>query len=304
MIKKTIKLILKYPIKLVNNIYAFFYYKKNSINPNYKVDDMMDGNKKIIVFSPHVDDETIGLGGTLLKHRKEGNEIILVYLTDGGGSTSDSSRQELVSQRKEEGEVLRETYGLDKVYFLDEADGVLDSSDKGLLRKIKDILVEENPDLIYTPFLIDGHRDHVETTKALIKSLKRWKDNFENIYLYEVNCPIDPKLINSISPMDKEIYREKTKIYNVFSSQSVMGFSVFSLLDRRRSLLIDRGYGAEGFIRANLLQLLEMENILSKEGFKPEQFRQLSSDFNLFLAFERNKKLKSRYSESIIYLLD
>ena len=52
-----------------------------------------------LVFSPHADDETYGMGGTLLKATSIGIETHLVILTDGalGGDTPD-----LVSTRKEE----------------------------------------------------------------------------------------------------------------------------------------------------------------------------------------------------------
>ncbi|MDE6890921.1 MAG: PIG-L family deacetylase, partial [Lachnospiraceae bacterium] len=37
---------------------------------------------KIAVISPHPDDETLGAGGFLLKHRKEGNQIYWINMTD------------------------------------------------------------------------------------------------------------------------------------------------------------------------------------------------------------------------------
>ncbi len=53
------------------------------------------------------------------------------------------------------------------------------------------------------------------TTKALISALKIWDKDFENIYMYEINSPIKPKLINSISLWMKNsiIKREKSIIY-------------------------------------------------------------------------------------------
>ena len=37
--------------------------------------------KKILVIAPHPDDETIGCGGTLLRHRDHGDEISCVIVT-------------------------------------------------------------------------------------------------------------------------------------------------------------------------------------------------------------------------------
>ena len=117
MVKNLVKLILKYPINLINNIYAYYYYKNSSINENLKIDDMIDKEEKVMVFSPHVDDETIGIGATLLKHKREGSQMALVYLTDGGESTSDLSREKLVKARRREGEQIKEIYKFNSIYF-------------------------------------------------------------------------------------------------------------------------------------------------------------------------------------------
>ena len=38
--------------------------------------------KKILVVAPHADDETLGCGGTLLKHCNQGDEIYWLIVTD------------------------------------------------------------------------------------------------------------------------------------------------------------------------------------------------------------------------------
>ncbi len=45
---------------------------------------------KVMVISPHPDDETLGAGGSILKFRDLGNEICWLNITDastGGGTT-------------------------------------------------------------------------------------------------------------------------------------------------------------------------------------------------------------------------
>ena len=300
--KKIIKIILKYPLKLINYIYTYFYYKNNSLGENYNIEDMLIEKGKILVLSPHVDDETIGLGGTLFKHKKIGNTMSLVYMTDGGGSTTDTSRDELIATRKAEGEGVKKVYGFENLYFLDEIDGELDFNNVDLVEKIVNILETEKPNIIYTPFLIDGHKDHVATTKALISALKIWDKDFENIYMYEINSPIKPKLINSISPMDEKLYNQKGEVYNIFTSQWAMDFNVFRLMDRRKRHLIGKAYGAEIFVKADLESIIEMERTI--EGFRPEDFRQLSSHYNLLFAFRNNRELKEKYNESISTILE
>ncbi|MBZ2176026.1 PIG-L family deacetylase [Schnuerera sp. xch1] len=115
MIKKIVKKVLKYPIRLLNSIYTYFYYKNSLKRDKYEIDDMITTKKeKILVFSPHVDDETIGLGATLLKYKAKDNQMALVYMTDGGGSTTSLSRDKLVEERRKEGYNVKKTYGFDR----------------------------------------------------------------------------------------------------------------------------------------------------------------------------------------------
>ena len=38
---------------------------------------------KILVLAAHPDDEVLGMGGTILKHSKNGDNVTIVYLTTG-----------------------------------------------------------------------------------------------------------------------------------------------------------------------------------------------------------------------------
>ncbi|MBZ2176037.1 PIG-L family deacetylase, partial [Schnuerera sp. xch1] len=190
----------------------------------------------------------------------------------------------------------------DTIYFLDELDGRLSSSKQEVVEKILNILDEEQPTIIYTPFLIDGHNDHVETTRSVLRALKLWNKEFDKIYMYEVNCPILPELVNSLSIMDRDLYDKKGDMYHIFSSQWAMGFDSFRLLDKRKSLIAEIGensyeiYGAETFIRVDVKLLQRIEDMLKEEDFKPGFFRQLSSEYTLLSSFKTNGDLKKKYS--------
>ena len=63
----------------------------------------------ILVVAPHPDDETLGCGGSLLRHRAEGDEIhwmIMTTITENVGY----SRQH-VESRKKEIDAVAERYG-------------------------------------------------------------------------------------------------------------------------------------------------------------------------------------------------
>lgn len=307
MIKSTIKLLLKYPIKIANRIFVHGFYSKSLKRDKYEIDNIINKFDKILVFSPHVDDETIGLGATLIKAKILGTQMSLVYMTDGGGSTSQLSRQELVDERKREGQMVKKSYGFKDVYFLQEIDGRLDSTKDELINRIVDILDREKPSVVFTPFLIDGHKDHVETTKSVIRALDKWDNTFDRIYMYEVNCPILPELITDITPMDYDLYNKKGNMYNIFKSQWVMGFEAFKLMDRERRLLVEdkeKAYGAEGFVKGNVNDLKDIEEVLKSENFKPDEFKQLSSEFNVISSLKRNENKKIKISHKVNDILN
>lgn len=273
------------------------YFKTKKANKKY-IEIKPNGNEKILVLAPHVDDETIGAGGTILKYGEKGSKKGLVYLTDGSGSTSHKSKEETIKERMEEGLQIKDSYGFESVYFLEEVDGFLNSEENFLIEKLKEILLKEKPDIVFSPFVIEGNRDHLETTKALSRALDSL-DKEINIYLYQVNSVIFPELINGVSFLDKNTYIKKNNKYSIFKSQWAMGFSVFNLLDRGRALNYNNSYAVEGFVITTSSKLRQMVKKLEDNGFNPYDYKQISSEFTLIKAMIKSIKEKKFYSDLI-----
>lgn len=286
----------------MNRIYVWIYFnivEKN--NKYYKID--IDHSKNILVMSPHVDDETIGIGGTLVKYSKISKNMTLVYLTDGSGSTSNKSKEEVIEERRQEGIKVKDSYGFKNICFLDQIDGSLNCNDKKLIDKIKNIIEVEKPDVIFSPFLIDGNNDHMETTKALSKALSLTDIEPKNIYLYQVNNIIHPKLVNAISILDRETYEEKRDKYTIFKSQWAMGFSIYDLICKGRGLKY-KEYGVEPFVDVNTRQLRHGIKVLENNSFKPHDFKQISSEFTFLPGVIKSYQKKKKYNSLIRELLE
>ena len=94
------------------------------------------GAESVMVLAPHMDDETIGCGGTLARHVRAGASVKVVFLTDGrhgGGSQLRALRgnarhageMELVATRKAEARQALGILGVQGMLFLDVEDGTL-----------------------------------------------------------------------------------------------------------------------------------------------------------------------------------
>ena len=87
---------------------------------------------KILVVSPHPDDEAIGCGGTLRKHVVEGDHVRVLYFTSGEqgghGRTKDQTRHIRESEAQKAATIL----GIPDIEFWREKDGALRASRGGI----------------------------------------------------------------------------------------------------------------------------------------------------------------------------
>ena len=69
--------------------------------------------RSAVVFSPHFDDETLGCGGTILKKKRAGADVKIVFMTDGSKSHRHLiSENELKAIRASEGLAASSSLGL------------------------------------------------------------------------------------------------------------------------------------------------------------------------------------------------
>jgi len=141
----------------------------------------IDKKRRIIVFAPHPDDETLGCGGTIAKKLAEGYQVIIVVMTDGRFLLLKSFRIDYdpsPEQVKEirRGEVLRATKILgvpkENVIFLDFVDGTLKENEEVAEEKVAEILERYAPSEVYFPFERDAHLDHQATNRIVRRAVE------------------------------------------------------------------------------------------------------------------------------------
>jgi LmbE family N-acetylglucosaminyl deacetylase len=145
----------------------------------------MKKSKKVIVISAHPDDETLGVGGTLLKHKSQGDEIYWIIVTSI--STELGFSAERVQCRQNEIEQVASAFGFKKVFQMGYPTMSLSSSSlKRLIPEISKIFTEVEPEIIYTLNRSDAHSDHRFLFDAVAACTKSFRYPYiKKVLMYE-----------------------------------------------------------------------------------------------------------------------
>ena len=114
---------------------------------------------RVLVLAVHPDDETIGCGGTLLRHKAEGDEIYWLIATSM--KETDGFTKKEVRNRKSQIDAASQAYDFNRIYTLDISTKKVDLLPKvDIINKISEIFHKVKPNTIYLPFMNDVHSDH------------------------------------------------------------------------------------------------------------------------------------------------
>jgi len=136
---------------------------------------------KVLIVAVHPDDETLGCGGTLLKHKANGDEINWLICT-----TIDKEHNYYM-KREEEIEKVSALYNFDSVHNLRLKTMQVDEyTASELVGKISQVIKEVQPNIIYLPFKGDVHSDHRKIFEASYSCTKSFRYPFiKKIYMME-----------------------------------------------------------------------------------------------------------------------
>jgi LmbE family N-acetylglucosaminyl deacetylase len=115
--------------------------------------------KKILVIAPHPDDETLGCGGTLLRHAADGHELhwlIVTKMTTAKGFT-----EEQIRAREGEIKKIEQLYRFSSVHQLGLPTTRLDTVGAAeLIDQVGKVIKAVAPEILYLPHRGDAHSDH------------------------------------------------------------------------------------------------------------------------------------------------
>jgi N-acetylglucosamine malate deacetylase 1 len=137
----------------------------------------------IVCVGAHPDDPESGCGGTLTKFSNAGHNVTIVYLTRGEAGIPGKTNAEAAAIRTKEAEAACMLLKA-KPIFAGQIDGdtVVDSK---WTAKIHQIIKDINPNIVFTHWPLDTHRDHQAAGTLAFRAWLQLERIFD-LYYFEV----------------------------------------------------------------------------------------------------------------------
>jgi len=217
--------------------------------------------QRVVVLAPHPDDEAIGCAGAIRLYTIGGAAVSIIYISDGSrgdgsvnklkGAERLEAQARLTQTRKDEASRAAAILGVTDLAFLDLPDGGVSASRENVA-SLRTHLDRLKPEIVFLPFFIDQHPDHVATNDLFLEAVAgSAAGGPSECWGYEVWTPLYANRILDIS----SVAEAKWEALRQYESQnrrldyvgSTQGLNAF----RQRSSYKSTGY-AEAFFAASL----------------------------------------------------
>lgn len=180
---------------------------------------------KVLVIAPHPDDEIIGVGGTIAKRAKAGDEVYVCVVTKG---QEPMFKREFIEQGRRECREADAKLGVKETIFLNFPAVMLETVPRYEFNgKIAEIVQKINPDEVYIPHRGDMQIDHQMVVDAAMVAVRpRGKNYPKRVYAYETLSETGWNIPNTVNEFLPTVYEDisdcfdtKLQAMSVFESQ-------------------------------------------------------------------------------------
>lgn len=221
----------------------------------------------VLVLSAHPDDETLGCGGTLLKHRAAGDDMFWAVATV---CHEPQWSADLIRRKYCEVDRVAQAYGAKDVWRLGFPNARLDTiAVSDIMDKLTEVVKLSRPEVVYVLHGGDIHTDHYALFTAAMSVLKPFymaRLNVRRVLCYETLSSSDaapprwerafvPNMFSDISPyIDRKIEIMQMYESEIHADPMPRGPSAIRALARFRGAIISVPY-AEAFTLVRELML-------------------------------------------------
>jgi LmbE family N-acetylglucosaminyl deacetylase len=201
---------------------------------------------KVLLLSPHPDDESLTSGGSLALHVMNGDPVKVVFLTDGAeaDTRAEYSHDEYVQLRQNEAKHATTILGITDIEFWN-------APDRGLAQahhisdRLCSLFREYQPTLVYAPSPHEFHPDHRATARLVWQVVQKTMIGCK-VAFYDYNRPVNINTLVDITA----VIEKKREASNCYHSQlKYYPYADCAIsLNRYRSLTVSPGcLYAEGY---------------------------------------------------------
>ncbi|TAM37198.1 PIG-L family deacetylase [bacterium] len=126
---------------------------------------------KVLAIGAHFDDVELGCGGTLLRHKRQGDKIYIIVVTNSGYKSKTKKSIRSAYKAKQEGKRSAE-YLKAELICCNKDPIVLIPTEK-LVLEIEEIVNKIKPDCVYTHQLNDSHADHATVGYVSMRACRK-----------------------------------------------------------------------------------------------------------------------------------
>jgi LmbE family N-acetylglucosaminyl deacetylase len=128
---------------------------------------------RILAIGAHPDDVEFGCGGTLIKYARQGHDVSLLVMTDGGGGGDGRIR-------RQEQQAAGDTLGASRLFWGEYPDTAI-PLDRESIQRVERVILDVRPDFIFVHSQDDTHQDHRHLSAATITATRYTR----NVLFYE-----------------------------------------------------------------------------------------------------------------------
>lgn len=167
---------------------------------------------RVLVIAPHPDDETLGCGGSLLKHTLNGDSLSWLVATRGH---EPQWSPELLERKENEIKAVAAAYGFENTFRLNFPTIRLDTIPLDeIIVAIRDAITGSKPDCVYLNHFGDVHSDHrvvFEATMSVLKPFYSGKHGVGKVLSYEILSSTDAMPANPARAFVPNVFSDVTK---------------------------------------------------------------------------------------------
>ena len=169
---------------------------------------------RVLIIAPHPDDEIIGVGGTIAKRAKAGDEVYVCIVTKG---KSPLFNPDFIEQGRRECREADAKLGVKETIFVDFPAVMLETIPRYELNgKVAEVVQNIKPEEVYIPHRGDMQIDHQMVVDAAMVAVRPRGDDYpKRVYAYETLSETGWNIPNVTNEFIPTVYENITDTYDV-----------------------------------------------------------------------------------------